>query len=69
MQVAAIIASLGDLAGAYALPAIFLLTLAGSTLAVWERNLLRFIVPVTLAMSAIGLYCSIHTLVKEFIEK
>jgi len=69
MQVAAIIASLGDLSGAYALPAIFLLTLAGSTLGHWERGLLKAIIPLTVAMSVIGLVCSIHSLVLEVQHK
>ena len=65
---AAIIASLGDLAGAYALPAIFLLTLAGGSLARSERWLLKAIIPVALLLSVLGLYCSIHTLIKQFLS-
>jgi hypothetical protein len=69
LQVAAVIASLGDLSGAYALPAIFLLTLAGSSLGRWERGILKSIIPLTIAMSVVGLACSVHSLVLEVQHK
>lgn len=68
LQVAAIIASLGDLSGAYALPAIFLLTLAGSSLGKWEKGILRGLIPLTVLLSAIGFICSIYQLVLQFLQ-
>lgn len=64
---AAVIASLGDLAGAYALPAACLLILAGGSLPRGERWLLRGLIPFALALAALGLYCSIRTLVQQFL--
>jgi hypothetical protein len=66
--VMAIIASLGDLAGAYTLPAIFVLVLAGPRLSQAERFLCYVIVPVTLALSAWGVVSSIMQLVHEFMK-
>eukprot|EP00884_Botryococcus_braunii_P015159 jgi/Botrbrau1/23644/Bobra.55_2s0030.1 len=66
--VMAIIASLGDLAGAYTLPAIFVLVLAGPRLSRAERFLCYVIVPVTLALSAWGVVSSIMQLVHEFMK-
>lgn len=66
---AAIIASLGDLTGAYALPAIFLLALAGSSIAAWEKGLLRTIIPIALLLSAVGFVSSLVTLVEEFTRR
>lgn len=69
LQVAAVIASLGDLAGAYALPAIFMLLLASASLAAWERALLRAIIPIALLLSGIGLLVSVATLLAESVRR
>jgi hypothetical protein len=62
----AIIASLGDLAGAYTLPALFVLMLAGPSLSRGERWLCYAIIPVTLALSAWGVFSSLTQLIHEF---
>jgi solute carrier family 32 (vesicular inhibitory amino acid transporter) len=64
--VMAIIASLGDLAGAYTLPAIFVLAILGSRLSRAERCLCYIIVPVTLALSVWGVVSSVMQLIHEF---
>ena len=62
----AVIASLGDLAGAYALPAAFVLALAPAALA-WpgERAACRALVPVALAASVVGMGLSVKALVDD----
>ena len=61
----AVIASLGDLAGAYALPALFLLKLGGPTLGRVERGLLTALVPAALGLSALGVGLSVAALVGD----
>jgi vesicular inhibitory amino acid transporter len=62
----AVIASLGDLAGAYALPAACVLALAPAALA-WpgERAACRALVPVALAASVVGMGLSVKALVDD----
>lgn len=64
--VMAIIASLGDLASAYTLPALFVLVLAGSQLSRAERGLCYVIIPVSFALSAWGVVSSVIQLIHEF---
>ena len=61
----AVIASLGDLAGAYALPALFVLVLAarsGSPLGRTESLLCRVLIPFSLLLSAAGMVLSVKNL-------
>lgn len=62
----AVIASLGDLAGAYALPAAFVLALAPAALR-WpgEKSAARLLVPVALALSVVGMGLSLKALVQD----
>lgn len=55
-------AALGDIAGAYALPACFVLAVAGSKLSRCERTFLKVLVPVTFSLSGIGLAVSVYSL-------
>ncbi|KAK9902167.1 hypothetical protein WJX75_006684 [Coccomyxa subellipsoidea] len=64
--VMAIIAALGDLAGAYALPALFVLYLMAHRLPRWERVILYIIIPVSLALSAVGIISSIKELISQY---
>ncbi|CAL8466173.1 g5709 [Coccomyxa elongata] len=64
--VMAIIAALGDLAGAYALPALFVLYLMRHRLPKWERVLCYFVIPISLALSAVGIISSVRELISEY---
>ena len=77
----AVIASLGDLAGAYALPALFVLLLAGKAAAAGggrghdsspppllgkaEATFCRFLVPGSLLLSAAGMVLSVKSLLDD----
>ena len=62
----AVIASMGDLAGAYALPAVFVLALAPAALR-WrgEKSAARALVPVALILSVVGMGLSLQALVQD----
>lgn len=62
----AVIASMGDLAGAYALPAAFVLALAPAALR-WrgEKTAARALVPVALVISVVGMGLSLQALVQD----
>lgn len=59
----AVVASLGDLAGAYALPAAFVLALAPGVLGRGEGRLAKALVPVALVASGVGMVLSVKALV------
>lgn len=64
----AVVASLGDLAGAYALPALFALVLAaksGNPLGRAESLLCRLLIPLSLLLSAAGMVLSVKNLVDD----
>ena len=64
--VMALIASIGDLAAAYALPAMFNLKLLRDRMPAWERGLCYVIIPVSLVLSGLGVYSSVASLIHEF---
>lgn len=61
--VTALISSVGDLASAFALPALFSLKLL--KLPAWERALCVALVPLAFAVSGVGLYSSVHELISK----
>ncbi|KAK9836304.1 hypothetical protein WJX81_003609 [Elliptochloris bilobata] len=63
--VTAVIAALGDLAGAYSLPALFVLAMVGSRLMRVERWFLYALIPLTLALSVAGVYSSVRELIDQ----
>ena len=63
--VMALIASIGDLASAYALPAMFNLKLLGDRMPRWERLVCYNIIPISLVLSALGVYSSLASLIHE----
>ncbi|CAK0786030.1 hypothetical protein CVIRNUC_009243 [Coccomyxa viridis] len=63
--IVAAIGALGDLAAAYALPALFVLVLMGSQLPRWERMLCYVVIPVTLLLSVVGVGSSVAALVRQ----
>ncbi len=63
----AMIAAVGDVAAPYTLPALFgLVLLPGIHL--WEKALLKLLVPVSLLLSAFGLYASGYALVESLLR-
>ena len=64
--VMALIAAIGDLAAAYALPALFSLKLLGHRMPSWERILCYVLVPASLVLSSLGVYSSLAALITEF---
>ena len=64
--VMALIASIGDLAAAYALPAMFNLKLFGDRMPLWEKLVCYVITPVSLVLSGLGVYSSLASLAHEF---
>ncbi|KAL3133625.1 hypothetical protein ABBQ32_008143 [Trebouxia sp. C0010 RCD-2024] len=67
--VMALIASIGDLAAAYALPAMFNLKLLGHQMPSWEKLVCYIIIPVSLVLSGLGVYCSLASLIHEFWQR
>ncbi len=67
--VMALIASIGDLAAAYALPAMFSLRLLGDRMPTWEKLLCYIIIPVSLVLSGMGVYSSLASLIHEFWQR
>ena len=67
--VMALIASIGDLAAAYALPAMFSLKLLGDTMPSWEKLMCYVIIPVSLVLSGLGVYSSLASLLLEFRQR
>lgn len=65
-SVMALIAAIGDLAAAYALPALFSLKLLGHRMPTWEKALCYVLVPVSMLLSGLGVYSSLASLIKEF---
>ncbi|CAL5228546.1 g11700 [Coccomyxa viridis] len=63
--IVAAIGALGDLAAAYALPALFVLVLMGSHLPRWERILCSVLIPLTLLLSVVGIGSSVASLVSK----
>lgn len=62
--VIAVIAAVGDVAAPYTLPALFgLVLLPGIHL--WEKALLKMLVPISLLFSIFGLYASGYALVES----
>lgn len=64
--VVALISSVGDLAAAYALPALFSLKLL--QLPAWERGLCTALVPLALGVSGLGMYSSLHELIRKVLK-
>ena len=64
--VMALIAAIGDLAAAYALPALFSLKLLGHRLPTWEKLLCYVLVPGSLVLSGLGVYSSLVSLINQF---
>ena len=64
--VMALIASIGDLAAAYALPAMFNLKLLGDRMPSWEKLVCYIIIPVSFVLSGLGVYSSLASLIHEF---
>lgn len=63
----AMIAAVGDVAAPYTLPALFgLVLLPGIQL--WEKTLLKLLVPVSLLLPAFGLYASGYALVESLLR-
>ena len=67
--VMALIASIGDLAAAYALPAMFNLKLLGDRMPSWEKLVCYIIIPVSLVLSGLGVYSSLASLIHEFWQR
>ena len=63
--VMALIASTGDLASADALPAMLNLKLLGDRMSKWAKLLCYNIIPVSLVLSALGVYSSLASLIHE----
>ncbi|GAB4818791.1 hypothetical protein N2152v2_005837 [Parachlorella kessleri] len=63
--VVALISSVGDLAAAYALPALFSLKLL--KLPAWERCLCWALVPLAFGLSGVGMYSSLHELIAKML--
>ena len=67
--VMALIASIGDLAAAYALPAMFNLKLLGDRMPSWEKCVCYIIISVSLVLSCLGVYSSLASLGHEFWQR
>lgn len=62
----AVIAALGDVAGAYVLPLLFSLRLVGDRMGRMERRLVKWILlPVTVTLSVLGLWSSVFALIQQ----
>ena len=69
--VMAIIAAVGDLTAAYALPALFCLKLSGPRLPLpaWQRGLCWALIPVAVALSVLGLGSSLMDLYQKLSQR
>ncbi|KAL0023611.1 hypothetical protein WJX77_006953 [Trebouxia sp. C0004] len=61
-----LIAAIGDLSAAYALPALFSLCLMRREMPVWEQALCFLLIPVSVLLSAFGIYSSVYQLILQF---
>ena len=64
-----LIAAIGDLSAAYALPALFCLCLMRREMPVWEQALCFLLIPVSVLLSFFGIYSSVYQLILEFTGK
>lgn len=60
-----LIAAIGDLSAAYALPALFCLCLMRKEMPKWEQALCYLLVPLSVVLSAFGVYASVVQLIRE----
>lgn len=60
-----LIAAIGDLSAAYALPALFCLCLMRREMPIWEQALCFLLVPLSVLLSAFGIYSSVYQLVLQ----
>ena len=61
-----LIAAVGDLSAAYALPALFCLCLMRREMPLWEQVLCLLLVPLSLLLSVFGIYSSVYQLILQF---
>ena len=60
-----LIAAIGDLSAAYALPALFCLCLMRREMPRWEQALCYLLVPLSVLLSAFGIYASVYQLILQ----
>ncbi|KAL3140245.1 hypothetical protein ABBQ38_004517 [Trebouxia sp. C0009 RCD-2024] len=60
-----LIAAIGDLSAAYALPALFCLCLMRHEMPRWEQALCYLLVPLSVLLSALGIYASVYQLILQ----
>ena len=61
-----LIAAVGDLSAAYALPALFCLCLMRREMPLWEQVLCFLLVPLSLLLSVFGIYSSVYQMILQF---
>ena len=61
-----LIAAVGDLSAAYALPALFCLVLMRPELSRWQQAVCFLLIPLSLVLSIFGIYSSVYQLILQF---
>lgn len=60
-----LIAAIGDLSAAYALPALFCLCLMRREMPLWEQALCFLLIPLSVSLSVFGIYSSVYQLILQ----